>query len=265
MHHLNTLRILLAAVLVLLVSSVGPVAQAAITQADLVALLKVIDERQRNPGDWQSNNYIEQKETGKTTVAYDAVVLRRSRDQRFIILFTQPKTVAGQGYLRADGNLWFYDPAIGKWERRTERERIGGTGSRRSDFDESRLADEYIPQDSGSDTIGAHQAHVLTLRGKPGVDLAYPVVKLWVDKGSKNVLKRQEFALSGKLARTIYYPKWKKIFSEAKKGHIWYAEEMRIFDEVQKGNSTLILVKSVDLKALPSNMLTKAWLEGESR
>ena len=36
-------------------------------------------------------------------------------------------------------------PTVGKWERRTERERIAGTDSRRADFDESRLAEEYEP------------------------------------------------------------------------------------------------------------------------
>ena len=62
-----------------------------------------------------------------------------------MFLFLKPKASQGQGYLRLDKNLWFYDPSVGKWERRTERERIGGTNSRRSDFDESRLAEEYDP------------------------------------------------------------------------------------------------------------------------
>jgi hypothetical protein len=239
-------------------------AHAALSQGELVELLKTLDTRQRVQGDWQSNNYIEQKEKDKVSVAYEAVVLRRSQDQRFVIMFTQPKAAAGQGYLRADGNLWFYDPAVGKWERRTERERIGGTGSRRSDFDQSRLAEEYDPQDSGVEAVGAHKARVLTLHAKQGVDVPFPLLKLWVDVESKNVLKRQEFALSGKLARTLYYPKWKKVEGTAK-AETWYAEEVRIFDEVDKGSSTLILVRSVDLQPLPSNMFTKAWLESKSR
>ena len=106
---------------------------------------------------------------------------------------------------------------MGKWERRTERERIGGTNSRRSDFDESRLAEEYEPAFEGEEKLGAYTAQVLNLKGKPGLDLAFPVIKLWVDKETKNVLKRQEFALSGRLLRTSYYPKWKKLFSESKK------------------------------------------------
>jgi len=154
---------------------------------------------------------------------------------------------------------------VGKWERRTERERIGGTNSRRSDFDESRLAEEYEPEDLGQEKLGAYTAQVMKLSGKPNIDLAFPVIKLWIDKETKNILKRQEFALSGRLLRTSYYPRWKKTYSESKKVDVWYPEEMRFYDEVEKANSTLILVKSVDMRPLEPNLFTKAWLESKSR
>jgi Outer membrane lipoprotein-sorting protein len=252
-------------VLVVLFAVVSPRASAQSSKADLVKILKTVDDRQRNQGDWRSDVYIEQKEKGKVAVVYEAVVFRRSADQRFIILFTKPKSSQGQGYLRVDQNLWFYDPAVGKWERRTERERIGGTNSRRSDFDESRLAEEYDPEEGAEEKLGAYTAQVLNLKGKAGLDLAFPVVKLWVDKDTKNVLKRQEFALSGRLLRTSYYPKWKKVFSESRHADVWYPQEIRFYDEVEKENSTLILIKDVDLKPLEANLFTKAWLESKSR
>jgi hypothetical protein len=235
------------------------------TQAQLVQLLKEVDDKQRNQGDFRSEIYMEQKEKGKVAIVYDALVFRRSQDQRFMILFTQPKASQGQGYLRVDKNLWFYDPAVGKWERRTERERIGGTESRRSDFDESRLAEEYDPKFVREEKLGVYNALLLELTGKPGIDLAFPVVKLWIDKDTKNVLKRQEFALSGRLLRTAYYPKWKKIFSASRGGEVWYPQEIRFYDEIEKENSTLIITKNVDLQALEPNLFTKAWLESKSR
>src|SRR5882672_5168466 len=169
---------------------------ATLDKGQMVDLLKQVDDRQRNNGDWRANAYIEQKEKDKVDVVYETLYFRRSQDQKFMILFTKPKSSAGQGYLRIDQNLWFYDPSVGKWERRTERERIGGTNSRRSDFDESRLAEEYDPEDNGEEKLGVYTAEVMTLKGKAGLDLAFPVIKLWVDKEAKNVLKRQEFALS---------------------------------------------------------------------
>jgi outer membrane lipoprotein-sorting protein len=240
-------------------------ALAAPTTAEMVEILKVVDERQRNQGDWRSMFYMEQKERDKVDVIYEGIFFRRSADQRFMILFTKPKASQGQGYLRLDKNLWFYDPSVGKWERRTERERIGGTNSRRSDFDESRLAQEYDPEFVAEEKLGAYTATVMNLKGKPNLDLAFPSIKLWVDKDSKNILKRQEFALSGKLLRTSYYPKWKKVFSESRKADIWYPQEIRFFDEVEKQNQTLIVIKTVDLKPLEPNLFTKAWLESKSR
>ena len=261
---LSLLPVILPVVAFLAASSTGS-AQAALTQAQLVEFLKAVDVRQNNNGDWHSHIYMEQKEKDKVDVVYEGEVYRRAQDQKFVIVFTKPKASQGQGYLRIEQNLWFYDPAVGKWERRTERERIGGTNSRRSDFDESRLAVEYDPEDNGEQKLGAYTAQAMTLKGKAGIDLAFPVIKLWVDKDTKNILKRQEFALSGRLLRTSYYPKWKRSFSESKSKDVWFPEEIRFFDEVEKANSTLILIKEVDFRSLPTNLFTKAWLESKSR
>lgn len=258
--------IVISSVISSTISLLGASAPAAAASHDeLVDILKAVDLRQKNQGDWHSHIYMEQTQKDKVDVIYEGEVYRRSEDQKFVIVFTKPKASQGQGYLRIDQNLWFYDPAVGKWERRTERERIGGTNSRRSDFDESRLAIEYDPEDNGTQQLGAYTAIAMTLKGKPGLDLAFPVIKLWVDKDSKNVLKRQEFALSGRLLRTSFYPRWKKVYSESKKGDVWYPEEIRFYDEVEKANSTVILIRSVEFKALPQNLFTKAWLESKSR
>src|SRR3954452_6718414 len=240
-------------------------AQAALSKDELVKLLKAVDDRQNNQGDWRSQAYMEQKEKGKVDVVYEAQAMRRGADQKFLIIFEKPKSQQGQGYLRIDKNLWFYNPSVGKWERRTERERVGGTNTRRSDFDDSRLAEEYDPEDNGEAKLGAYTAQLLTLHAKPTVDVAFPVIKLWVDTETHNVLKRQEFALSGRLLRTSYYPKWQKIYSDSKKADVWYPQEIRFYDEVEKANSTLILIKNVDLHPLDANIFTKAWLESQSR
>ncbi|HYO73096.1 MAG TPA: outer membrane lipoprotein-sorting protein [Archangium sp.] len=233
--------------------------------AELKKLLETLDDRQRNGGDYKSLMYIEQKEKDKTDVVREAVVYRRDAQDQLMILMTKPKGEAGKGYLRLEKNLWSYDPNTGKWERRTERERIAGTDSRRADFDESRLAEEFDPVFEGEEKLGKFTAWKLVLTAKQGVDVAYPVVHLWVDKETSNILKRQEFALSKRLMRTSYFPKWMKVFSETKKADVWFPQEMRFYDEVEKANSTVIVVKNVDLKALEENIFTKAWLESKSR
>lgn len=236
-----------------------------LTKPKMVEILKGIDMRIRSSGDYRSLVYIEQREKGKPDLVREALVYRRDVDQKLMILFTKPQTESGKGYLRIDKNLWFYDPNVGKWERRTDRERIGGTDSRRQDFDQSNLAEEYDPEFLGEEKLGNYNVWVLKLTAKPGVDVAYPVVKYWIDKNTGNYLKSQDFALSGRLMRTSYNPKWSKLFSETKNADVWYAQEIRIYDEIDKGNSTLIIIKSVDLQALPENIFTKAWLESKSR
>ena len=237
----------------------------ALSQGEVDAIVKELDHRQRNSGDYKALAYIEQKERGRNDLAYQAVVYRRDAYDKLMILILKPKSEAGKGYLRLDKNLFMYDPSVGKWERRTERERIMGTDSRRQDFDESRLAEEYDAKLVAEEKLGQFDVHHLELKAKAGADVAYPVLHMWVDKATGNLLKRQDMALSGRLMRTTYYPKWKKLFSESKGAEVYYPEEIRIFDEVEKGNATTVVLSKVDLRALDANIFTKAWLESKSR
>ncbi len=251
--------------LVVALAVLAPVSARALSPEALAKVVREIDDRQRNQGDWKALCYMEQKEKGKTDVVYELLVYRRDEDDKQMFLFTKPKAEAGKGYLRIEKNLWLYDPSTGRWERRTERERIGGTNTRRGDLDESRLVEEYDAKWETDEKLGVYSVHKIVLTSKPGVDVAFPVVRMWVDTATQNVLKRQELALSGRLMRTAYYPRWRKIFSPSKGGDVWYPEEMRIFDEIEKGNSTLILIKEIDLRRLEANLFTKAWLESRSR
>jgi len=250
---------------VVLLALVAPVPAAALGATELAKVVREIDDRQRNQGDWKALCYMEQKEKDKTDVVYELLVFRRDQDDKQMFLFTKPKSEAGKGYLRIEKNLWLYDPSTGRWERRTERERIGGTNTRRGDLDESRLVEEFDAKWEADEKLGVYAVHRILLTSKPGVDVAFPVVRLWVDQTSFNILKRQELALSGRLMRTVYQPRWRKIFSPSKKADVWYPEEIRIFDEIEKGNSTLILIKDIDLRHLEANLFTKAWLESRSR
>ena len=240
-------------------------AWAAPTATELVGMLKVIDDRQQNSGDYKSLVYIENKQAGKSDLVYQAVVYRRDADDQLVILFVKPQSEAGKGYLRLDNNLFLYDPTVGKWERRTERERIGGTSSNRQDFDQSRLSEEYTPTFVAEEKLGSYTVEHLKLKVIAGADVAYPVADLWIDKASGNTLKRQDYADSGRLMRTTYYPGWNKVHSESKNADVYFPKEIRIIDEVEKGTSTTVVIQEVDLKSLDKNIFTKAWLESKSR
>ncbi len=80
-------------------------------------------------------------------------------------------------------------------------------------------------------------------------------------KSSGNLLKQQPYAASGKLMRTAYLPKWVKLQNPKKNTEVYYPIDQRVFDEVDKGTDTTIVIRQVDLENLPENMFTKAWLE----
>lgn len=228
-------------------------------------LVRLIDDRQRNSGDYSSVVFIDQKSNDGSVKAFEARVYRRDEDDKLMILFTKPKAEAGKGYLRVEKNLFLYEPALGKWERQTERASIAGTNSRREDYDESRLADEFNAVFVADETLGKFKVHRLKLTAKAGIETTSPILELWVDQDTKNILKRQEFALSGKLLRTSYYPAWEKTFSSSKGADVYIPKEIRVFDEVEKGNGTTIVLREVKLDRLDPNMFTKAWLESQSR
>lgn len=244
---------------------ISSAAEPALTQPQVDELVKLVDERQQNSGDYKATSFVKETEKGKEPRLFQALVYRQDLEDKFMILFTKPKEEAGKAYLKIDKNLWNFDPATGKWERRTEREKLAGTNSRRSDFDESRLAIEYNAKFDGTDSLGQYNVYKLKLSVREGKDVSYPVIGLWIDQKDKNILKREEFALSGKLMRTSYYPRWQKKFSQSKKADVFVPEEIRIFDELEKGNSTIISIKEFDLNKLETNMFTKAWIESKSR
>lgn len=239
-------------------------ARADMAPDEVQALLREIDERQRAPGDYKALALIEQKRGGEADAIYQSAIYRRDESERFMILFIRPRSEAGKGYLRIERNMFMYDPTVGKWERRTERERLMGTDTRRADLDEWRLAEQYEGRFLADEKLGRFDVHHLELTAKEDARVPYPKMHVWVDADSHNVLKRQDYALSGRLMRTAYYPKW-KVLTAPNGQEVRYPEEMRIFDEVEKGNRTSVVITQLDLRPLDPNIFTKAWLESRSR
>lgn len=109
-----------------------PFAWSAPSAEEVARFVRTVDERQAHAGDSKALVYLERKSrTGD--LVYEAVVYRRDRDDKLAIVFVSPAAEAGRGYLLSDGNLFLWDPAAGRWERRSDREKIGGTDGLRSD------------------------------------------------------------------------------------------------------------------------------------
>ena len=62
---------------------------------------------------------------------------RRDADEKFLMLFVEPVTQRGQGYLMLEDNLWFYDPESRKFSHTSLKEQFGESDANNSDFGES--------------------------------------------------------------------------------------------------------------------------------
>jgi hypothetical protein len=240
-------------------------AAAAPSAAEVNNIIKTVDERQRSPGDFKGLCYIETKQKDKADLIYEATVYRRDEQEKFLFLVVKPSNDAGKGWLRVDRNLFLYDPTVGKWDRRTERERIADTDARRQDLDASHMARDFEATFKSEEVLGKFKTYKIELKQKPGTEVPYPKLEIWVAVDNSNLMKELDYGESGKLMRSIYYPKWGKAFSESKKAEVYYPKEIRIFDELEKGRSTTLQIDKIELSPLDPNIFTKAWLESKSK
>lgn len=237
---------------------------AALAAVDPQALLQEIDRRMTATIDFAAEGYLEQiSPTWSQPVAYKFIIYRRDANASLVVLFTEPKANRGEGYLQINRNLWFYDPSVGKWARGTLRTHIAGSSANTLDFDRSTLAQDYTATVVGEQMLGKFKTHVLSLRVRPKALVAYPIVKLWVDQATGNIVKKQDFAASGKLMRTVAYPKWTMVHVLG--ANRWRWQLLYIVDELIKGQKTTIKGGAVDVRPMPANIFTKAWVESKSR
>lgn len=237
--------------------------QASLSQEKVDKLVQNIDAQSEFHSDFQASVFLQQKDREKGDRIFQAAVYRRDKDNRFMMLFVKPKAEAGKGYLVIDRNLFLYSPNTGDWSRVSE-DRIEGTDTNLQDFESWNLSERYDARYLKDDTLGKIPVYHIELTAKEGQQADVAKMELWVEQNRNHVLKVQEFALSGKLLRTTYRTKWKPI--EDSKGKTRYLPlETRVYDEVEKGNQTMMVVGGVDLADLPENIFTKAWLESKSR
>lgn len=243
----------------------APRSAEALSPDEVKKIVLTVDERQRSPGDFKGYCYIASKRKDKSDLIFESAIYRRDEQEKFLFLVLKPSSDAGKGWLRVDQNLFLYDPSVGKWERRTERERIANTDTRRQDLDASHLARDFDAVFKGEELLGKFKAYKLELTAKKGAEVPYPRLEIWVAAENSNLMKELDYGEAGKLMRSVYYPKWAKAFSESKKADVYYPKEIRIFDELEPGSSTTVQIDKIELTPLDANIFTKAWIESKSK
>jgi outer membrane lipoprotein-sorting protein len=234
-----------------------------LTQKQVDDIIANIDAQSRFKSDFKSVIYLQQTNREKGDLLYQGSVFRRDTDKRLVMLFEKPKSEAGKGYLIIDKNLFLYTPSTGDWTRVSE-DHIAGTDTNMNDFDSTNFVTDYDAKFVAADTLGKFPVYKITLTAKPNKEVKVPRLETWVDQEHLHVLKVEEYAVSARLLRTTYRTKWAPIPDQNKETR-YIAMETRVFDEVEKGNKTTIVIENVSLDALPAQVFTKAWMESKSR
>lgn len=249
-------RVLLAAIAI---AVVVPALAFSLTPADSDEILRRIDDLQNFPDvDFTSvlTFVVEDPEEGVDRQVIQQ--FRRDSEDKFLLLIREPLVQLGQGYLRVDDVLWFYDPESRQFNRTSLREEFSDSNARNSDFGASSLSDDYVVTAVEEGTLGRFQVFVLDLEATND-EVTYPRQRMWITRNQYLPLKVEEYSGSARLLRTSYYPSYARV------GDQFIATELIFVDELVAGRKTQISLTEISTATLPDSVFTKAYVERVSR
>ncbi|MCP3138673.1 outer membrane lipoprotein-sorting protein [Pyxidicoccus xibeiensis] len=226
-------------------------------------LLRRIDERMSFKSDYKGTVRLRELRKDGTEQLMEVQVYRRDTSRDLLIYVTNPKHLAGSGYLRIGRNLWEYESSTGQWQRTTQRGNIINTVACEEDFDRSRLAENYDVKDEGEEVVNGTAFRKLHLTMKSGVEVSFDQLRLWVDPGF-NIVKRIGYASSGRVLRTDIIRSYQPIKDPAD-GKVAYPYKEVVESEETGGSQFTVRYDDVVLGRLSPNIFTKTWLEGRVR
>ena len=230
-----------------------------LSQDDAGKILKEIDTLGNFPGkDYTSLFTIVSEKPGEKQSITQVRVFRRDTKKQFTILIMLPEVNKGQGYLREDDNVWFYDPTSRKFSHSSVKENLQNTEAKNSDFTVSSLVDDYTIQKISDGTIGKYPVWILDLKAKTN-EVSYERIVLYVRKDKTMTLKREDYSVNGRLMRTTLYPKYVTLEDKL------LPSQILILDEINKGEKSQITMAEQSVEKLPDKVFTKAFLEQVNR
>jgi outer membrane lipoprotein-sorting protein len=223
--------------------------------ADFEKILNDID----NLGNFEGEDFscvytIVSEKPGEEKSVTQARIFRRDEEDQFVLLILQPQVQRGQGYLKADENVWFYDPESRKFEKSTLRENVQDSDAQNSDFNRNSLAEDYEVVEWESAELGIFPVYILDLKAKHD-DVSYDRIKIWVRQDLSIVLKEENYSVSNRLMRTALYPKYTVVDGR------YLPSSALIIDELNDGEKTQFSMKEATTATIPDYVFTKAYLE----
>ncbi len=232
--------------------STGAFAQA----TDFEALVRKVDEI----GDFTGRDFsgvftiVTDKPGSKQSVS-QVRMFRRDSKKQFLMLIQLPDAQKGQGYLKEEDNLWFYDPTSRKFNHSSMKENISDSEARNSDFSRKSILEDYSIVKTSEGMLGKFPVWIVELKAKHN-EVSYDVVRMHIRKDQPLILKQEDMSVSGRLMRTTLYPKYADVGNGK-----FFPSQMLIVDEINKGEKSQITMTELSIAALPDKVFTKAFLE----
>ena len=197
----------------------------------------------------------------------ESIFYRRDRGDQFLSINIAPESDRGNGYLRVESNTWMYRRNTRTFQIMKRDDSISGTDAKSGDLEKKKLVDLYEPavdkqgkEILSTEVLGKAKIPVYRFVTVAKVkDVTYPKNEYWVRRDNFLLLKQKNYALSGTLMRSLYYPKYTKI------GGRYFAIRIIIVDEFEKGNKTMMEMSGISLKPIGDYVFTKAYLENISK
>jgi outer membrane lipoprotein-sorting protein len=233
----------------------GTSSQAGDQAGPRAAALLLAAEGQKNFGgsDYSCELELATTDGGGTTKASTMRLFRRDSKRQLVALVLSPASEKGEGYLRLDDNLWFFDAETGSYVHRVLSDAVGDSEMDSGDMEPDSYTETYRVSGMETGRLGANEVDILTLE-EAGVQV-YPRIRLWLRKSDALLLKEEYFGASGRLIRYVLYPNHVRV------GGRTIASTAIYVDALDPARRTVVTVRSPSFAALPDYLFSKSFLE----
>ena len=200
-----------------------------------------------------------QKKEGEADRVLRVRIYRRDAADTFTLLFQYPDSEKGKGYWRNKDDLYLYLPSTREFVYRNSKDDVGGSDVRTDLFGKSTLLEQYWASLAGSAKVATWDCDVVRLDAK-GLDVSYPVQKLYLRKTDGLPVKVENFSAGETLQRTTYYEDYKAMSA----GKYNFTKLLAV-DALEKGQKTFLANDNISTDRIPDYTFTKAFLEEKSR
>jgi outer membrane lipoprotein-sorting protein len=223
---------------------------------DFKAMLKAVDDMGSFAGqDYSATYTIVTEKPGENPALVEVKLFRRDDHDQFVLLIQKPEKQKGQGYLKIDDNVWFYDPESGNFSHSTMKENIQNSEAKNSDLKRYTFAEDYDITATSSAKLGAFDVWILDLKAKTN-EVSYQHIRLTIRKDKAVPLKEEDYSVSERLMRTVYY-----LPTYVNAGGKLIPAKIKMVDELNKGEQSVLTISDVSVGRLPDTVFTKAFLE----